>query len=586
MTMASRKLHFGYMLECIRQEFVRQGYRVSSECEEFPSLPIDLFCFKGKGKSQEYCVALVAAVEHISEDFQKKMLFFQYLLSLHYKPAQYRIILAVPNTTTIETTPFYAEEEEERKQDFYKVNGFGLWKIDDSGNIDKDTYPAISLREKINSDFSDIVVKEDPEMKNKDHLILPFVDKYIHDSVLGIAKEYQIKFDERNVDQRLLELSLQLKEVPYRELLHKLINDHLSLKNNNDYDFCTDLFNKLWDKYLGEEIYPEEHRKFETFLLELYPKYRDHYIHQLQVFLLGVLILDILIENKVITSKKGFPCVSWLLAASFHDFAYPIQKYDDFVSRYFQRCLGVIGDNWKFFSLKEDYAEFSFSSDVERIIASLAKCFAVNCDGEDGVQNLNVIRQFFYHEIAKEKNHGLVGSLGLMKRFSDNSHTDFNTVVLPAAVATALHDLTICQSIHGSKNHSETECILRVQKLAPLQSLPFEIQQLAFLLILCDNIQDWGRHFKDESLEQPLKEANIRLKDLFLDSGKIFIQLYFNDTRESRKFMNYKDEILSGLEKLLDISGIEFIIEYWDREKDAVTSYKYRIGDSKSVADN
>ncbi|GAI13190.1 unnamed protein product, partial [marine sediment metagenome] len=44
------------------------------------------------------------------------MLFLQYLLSLHYKPAQYKIILAVPNTTTIETTPFYAEEEEEKRQ--------------------------------------------------------------------------------------------------------------------------------------------------------------------------------------------------------------------------------------------------------------------------------------------------------------------------------------------------------------------------------------------------------------------------------------------------------------------------------------
>lgn len=46
--------------------------------------------------------------------------------------------------------------------------------------------------------------------------------------------------------------------------------------------------------------------------------------------------------------------------------------------------------------------------------------------------------------------------------------------------------------------------------------------------------------------------------------------------------MNYKAEVLSGLEKLLDISSMEFVVGYWDREKDTVTSYKYRIGDSKS----
>ena len=157
---------------------------------------------------------------------------------------------------------------------------------------------------------------------------------------------------------------------------------------------------------------------------------------------------------------------------------------------------------------------------------------------------------------------------------------DFNTVVLPAAVATAIHDLTICQAIHGSKNDATVECVLRVQALAPLRNLNLEKQPLAFLLILCDNIQDWGRHFKDEKLEQPLKEANIRLKGLFFDSGKIYIQLYFSDTRESRKFMNYKKSILSRLEKMFKASNVEFVIEYWDRVKN-ITSYTFTIGNSK-----
>ena len=573
------KLNYSNILGCLRQEFDRQKYTISNECEEFPSLPIDLFCTKGKGKSQELSIALVAAVEDISEEFQKKLFFLQYLLSLHYKPAQYRIILAVPNTATIETTPFYAETEEEKQQDFYKVNGFGLWKIDVSGNIDKDTYPAISLREKINRDFYEIVVEDDNEMRNKDPLILPFVDKYIHDSVLGIARQYQIKFEERNVDQNLLELCLNLRKVPYRKLLANLINEHLSLKNRSDFDFCTDVFNKLWDEYLNAEIYPKGHRKLETLLVELYPKYRDHYIHQLQVFLTGVLILDILISNGKIIPKNGFPCLSWLLAASFHDFAYPLQQYDDFVSRYVKECLGTVGD-WKFLGLKDDYTELSFSSEVEYVVASLANCFTGEFEGKAGVSNSNVIRQYFYREITTTKNHGLVGSLGLLKRFRTNPGVDFNNVVLPAAVAISIHDLTVCQRLHGTGLGTEDECILLAQKLAPLHKLDFEIQKLAFLLILCDNIQDWGRHFKDEEWEKPLKEANIRLKDLIFSSGRLIIQMYFSDTGESRKFMKDKDEILSGLEKLLKVSGIEFVIEYWDREKDKKASH-YTIGNSK-----
>lgn len=192
--------------------------------------------------------------------------------------------------------------------------------------------------------------------------------------------------------------------------------------------------------------------------------------------------------------------------------------------------------------------------------------------GETGVNNFNIVRQFFYHEITREKNHGLISSLGILKRFrKGNASVDFSTVVLPAAVATAIHDLSICETIHGAKKDTTSECVLRVQELA----------SLAFLLILCDNIQDWGRHFKDEELEQPLKEANIRLKGLSFDSGKIYIQLYFSDTRESRKFMNYKEGVLSGLEKMLGASNIEFVIEYWDRETDQKTSYTFAIGNSK-----
>lgn len=582
MSRASSTLNYSNMLSYLRGEFKEQGYVISHECEEYPSLPIDLFCTKGKAKSLECCVVLVAAVEHIPEDFQTRLFFYQYLLSLHYKPSQYKIVLAVPAYATVDTTPFYAEDDEEKRQNFYQVNGFGFWRINDKGDIDKDTCSAISLREKIHRDFQDIIVSEDSGMLNKDHIILPFVDKYIHDSMLSIAKHYQIKFSERNVDQTLLELSLDLKSGPYGDLLFDLINNHLSMKNKNDFDFCTEVFNKLWDKHLGQEIYPEEHRRFETFLVELYPKYRDHYIHQLQVFLVGALILDILIDNKVLAPNGGFPFASWLLAASFHDFAYPVQKYDDFVSRYFKTCLGLAEKNWKFLGLKDDYTELSFSSEVEHIVSALANCFEGNFDGEAGVNNTNIVRQFFYHEITKQKNHGLIASLGILKRFGkDNSNVDFSTVVLPAAVATAIHDLSICETIHGSRKDGTSECVQRAKTLAPLRRLILQKQPLAFLLILCDNIQDWGRHYKDEELEKPLKEANIRLKGLFFDSGKIYIQLYFNDTRESRKFMNYKEGVLKVLEKMLESSDIKFVIEYWNRETDTITGYKFKIGNGE-----
>lgn len=573
-------LNFSNMILWLREDFKKEGYRVSDTYEEESSLPIDLFCTKGEGEAREYCVVIVASINNISKKFQEKLLFYQYYVSLHYEPSQYKVVLAIPASAKVVTRPYYASTEEEGKRDFYREHGFGLWRIKNKDDIDKKTYSAITLRDKIARDFKDIIAKEDKKLIKKTTQILPFVDKYIHDSVYGIAGFYRIEFEGRYIDPRLLEEILKLKKVTYKDRLFDLISEHLSKKDKNDFEFCTDTVNKLWSMYFKDEIYPEEHKKLEPLLMELYPKYRDHYIHQFQVFSLGVLIIDILIYNKKIKSKNGFPSVSWLLAASFHDFAYPIQKYDDYISRFFKQSLSI-EEPLSFLELKNNYTEYSFASHVEHILCSISKCFNdKDFKGETGTNNFNKIRQFFYHEITKSKNHGLIGSLGLLKKFEDK--IDFVHILLPAAVAIALHDDEIWQPLHGveTNNGGKEESITCVRKIAPLGKLNFDAYPLAFLLILCDNIQDWGRHYKDEKWEKPLREANIRLKDIFFDSGKLIIRLFFNDTRESRKLMTYKEEALGKIEKLLNSSDIEFVIEYWDREKNEATSYKFKIGNN------
>jgi len=566
------------MISWLRDDFKEEGFAVSEIYEEDPFLPIDLFCTKGKGKKQECCVVIVTSTNKVTEEFQKKLFYYQYYLSLHYKPSQYRIILAIPASANVKTSPFYATKKEEKKQDFYKENGFGLWKIKDRDNIDKTTYSAITLRDKITRDFNNIIVKKDEELTKKTAAILPFVDRYIHDSVLGIARlPTEFIGRQRHIDQTLFEKALKLEKIPYGNLLFNLINTHLSNKNKSDFDFCTDTFNKLWLRYFKDQIYPKEHMRLEPLLLELYPKYRDHYIHQFQVFLLGAIILDILMENKKLKAKKGdFLCKSWLLAASFHDFAYPVQKYDDYACRFLGECLGSV-DSLGFLELKNDYTEYSFSSHVEYILSALTNCFYDECFREESkVKNLNKLRDYFYYEITRNKNHALAGSLGLMKKFEDNR--DFTNIILPAAVAIALHDEDIWQTIHGLGDETEQKRINLVKKLAPLRKLNFEAQPIAFLLMLCDNVQDWGRHFKDEELEIPLKEANIRLKDILFESNCLTIQLFFNDTRESRKLMALKEKTLENIEKLLYTTDIEFAIEYWDTEKNEPTSFKFKIG--------
>ena len=82
-------------------------------------------------------------------------------------------------------------------------------------------------------------------------------------------------------------------------------------------------------------------------------------------------------------------------------------------------------------------------------------------------------------------------------------------------------------------------------------------------------------------LQKQIREANIRLKDVLFDSDTVTIQLFFNETRESLKFMNYKSEILEVIEELLSSSDIKFVIEYWNRTKNELSTYRFQTGDKK-----
>ena len=581
---------YSEIISILRDDFREKGYGISDTCDKFPYLPVDIFCtVSTEGGKNEYWFVLIASIDQISNDFQKMLDFYRYYIQTEYEPSEYRVILVVPETATVDKTPYYAEGEE-KEDDFYKVNGFGLWTISGDGKIDDETYPAITLSDKIAKDYQ--ALKDRAKSMKRMSKILPeeFADGYIHFAVKAIVDyydtNYDVRFEERYLDSNLLEKILKLKNISYKTSIYDLVSGQLSKKNKSDFDFCTDTFNKLWTEGLGEEIYPEEHKNLERFLVQMYPRYRDHYIHQLQVFFLGLSIIDTLIDNNKMVSQNGFPDLAWLLAASFHDYAHPIEKYDDFGCSFVNRCLGTTNVDWSILGLKNYYHEQSFASDIEHIISSLTKCFRPeDFQGESGTGNLNKIRQYFYREITKGKNHGLIASLGLIKKFMNNSDIDFSNVLLPAAVAIALHDDEICQTLHGVIKNTNSECTA-VQKIAPLQELSFEVQPLAFLLILCDNIQDWGRHFRDEKYEKPLRAANIRLKDIKFESDTLTIQLLFNHVRESLEFMYHKTTTLETIEKLLASPDVEFVIQYWDRAKGEPSPFEFHIGGKKGTSAN
>jgi len=566
--------NFGDMISWLRDELTEDGYSISDTIEEYPHLPVDLFCTKGEGAAQEYCLVIVASIDEISKKFQKKLFFYQYFLSHHYKPSRLKIVLAVPASATVITTPFYADTEEEKKQDFYKVNGFGLWKIKDKHNIVK-TYSPITLTDKIAKDFERLIAKKNNELMKKATEISYFVDKYIHDSVLGIVGVSPDEVEERYIDRTLLEKMLELEKISYREDLFDAISKHLSYKNN-EYEFVSGVFSKLWKTQINV-AYNNFLKTFDPALQHVFAEtreggriYRDHYIHQFQVFLLGLYVIDKIYDDFVKKHNCKKPEISWLMISSFHDMAYPVQLYDEWSSKFFHKIFGVPKGIARI-ELKSKFVEQSFMNCTNCLIAKL--CSKEELKGDWLAKKKELLR-FFYEKITEAKNHCILSSMSLLKILREEYENkitigdmDFEhiceDIIIPSALAIAIHAEEVWGGLRdkGKWQKRKTE--------VPLPVLRFEDDPLSFLLIFCDSIQEWGRPSQSQAAEKDRKRKRFYLRDLQYNPKRGFdVTIWTPDDLKTQKFFKTKKTELGEIETFLQQpSDMKFAVRLEDQNR-------------------
>lgn len=412
-------------------------------------------------------------------------------------------------------------------------------------------------------------------------------DKFIEDSLDGIVgltkvdegeyeKKYLVGFDKKFLDTKLLELISDVennKDIPYGKRLVQKI-DKQCFEKKDEFNFSYDMFRDLWKKCFDRD-YSKGLKTNEPVLKHFFPKYRDHFIHQFQDFLFGLIIINKLVKDNVKELSQA-----WLLASSLHDFSYPIQNYDvivqKLISDYFppDMSLGI-------FALKDKYMENELYSYVEYFIEHVGKSFSEEFQ-KKGTEGINKIREFIYRIITEKRNHGAISYLALLTKFKDKKKQSklFRNVVLPAGVGIFLHDDEIWKPLCGIEVEDEDKipCVKAIKALKPLPQIDFRDHPLAFLMILVDNIQDWGRHYIYEKFEVGAKAADISLKNIFVDSNKVQIQLYFSRTKEGLSFMNNKKDVLNKIcKEYLKSQGIDFFIEYWDRKTNEKTELTFQI---------
>jgi hypothetical protein len=614
------------------------------------SLPIDLICAKkedeptenGKGQFWHYTIFLVNSTNTFSKSLKKRLSFYQFYLSQipSVQPNRFVIITAIP---------FNFPALKQKDKEFFENNGFGIWRInttkldkqedispknlrdrmieefnkavDEKDETDDDiieaagdtsknnqqatlkkALPINKISENIGIDLD--VLRENIKTRAKDFVL--FFEEYIDDAIEGIAGISPGQFGTRYIDRKVMDEVLDLKNISYKTELSNLMNEHLTEKGN-EYEFTSEIFTALWDSQIG---LPYSHflEKFEPSLLYVFADskkgdkiYRDHYLHQFQVFLLGISIIDYC-PDRFRKDKYKKPEIIWLIASSFHDIAYPVQLYDEWCKKFFTEVFSIPKSPASL-ELKTNFVDHSFLYCMSCIIDEF---YRVHLNGEKGSnKEENEIVQFFYKQITEIKNHGILSSISLLKMISPINSVNKNekkikkklglslveawqNIFVPSVLAITLHDYKIWGGLLKEKTKDKSPRLLT--------TLKFDNDPISFLLIFCDNVQEWGRPCKTEDNEGDGKIKRFYLKNFECHSNPNEIKItIWSPNHKSSFFSNdefgaslnienlckainkYKIEFAkpnSSIERLNELLQIPNFYNIWFRKN---KSYKTKL---------
>ena len=320
------------------------------------------------------------------------------------------------------------------------------------------------------------------------------------------------------------------KEIQY--YFNKLPKPYSKRPMDQRYDSVLNTISGLW---VGSNKSPSIFKDVKDFepLLQRLPNYRDHFIHSFNVFLIGYYLINRIYElNNRFNFRVNDLNLTWMLASTFHDVAYPLQEIDNWLNEFLKKFLGA-GPT---FSLNiMDYLPLIYQN-----ILNMISSWHIN--PVDLKTNLNIEDWEIYNEISSsliKKDHGVLGGLmlayllAIKERFGTEDRWGFLINHRPACHAICVHHL---------------------------KSIPIRLTNhpFSFILSLCDELQDWGR---------PSKKKNndvLYLSDILLHhhGEKIYIEISVDASNpKKQKLVSALSNLRSGEEfkiKLKDINGDVF----------------------------
>ncbi len=585
------------MLEWLKGHYKKNGYKPDSYSKEFLPARVALYCSKTKNnKIVEEIIVEPTTDESLSIEYFFPTLHIPNVEMPEAPPVRIPGASPVrfyqyyfPNAKIFFAYPDYAKENDKFNEfkEFCQDKGIGLLKTSEARI--EEVVSACSSFDKI----CDQLVEADKSRKKIEHIVSEHLESNLHYLVYYPEPVYTRRaITGREEDAKgvisfcLIDKQQELKKIVYNGKLKELASRYRQ-EADSDYDIAEKYTKFLWKKYLGLE-YPNIQKRVEN-ILQRDEVYREHFVHQFQVFLIGAYILDNMYPEIAMKFYKKHKCrieKVWLAASTFHDFNYGLQNFDTWLVQFFEDTLRVKNGQTKeklnLLNMDSAMIRESLYDKIVKMTSQLKSDWNEN-------EKENLIR-FFYEKAVRDRNHGVLSAISLLKIFDESNENERKIKmkgILESAIAIGCHDEDIWESLCGCQGYrrssgklpsGEDDCLVKCtrelllwsskksriykEKIAEdtnknsaakfkcenwereimcrrnIKKIKFEDYPILFLLIFCDSIQDEGRITSSDNAS-PLDLS--KLVDVFITTEKN--EILTNVNLESNNAEKKKDEI-------------------------------------------
>lgn len=254
----------------------------------------------------------------------------------------------------------------------------------------------------------------------------------------------------------------------------------------------------------------EDLPKYEPFL-STNVRYREHFIHEFQVFQLGYAIIN---KNEIVNEKlKKYLKTNeddvikyWFLGSMSHDSAYVIEGTPTSLQELLNKAFrGEVSCTFQIDPSRVQGYEFHKSKLIDLIGEKL------ELTDEQTTELYGKLSDI----LSDKRNHGLLSAIMLLKQLIKPRGRGKKEYLYEVALAIALHPEDVYKELGSLTGKSLT-----------FEKLPF-----AFLLMFCDNAQEWGRPFMTSIFNQKVNDQKIKvvLDKLDIKQDKVEVVLQYSE---------------------------------------------------------